>query len=75
MNGIAASCVADLPVESDQIWKIVGTGDFNSDVKTDILWRNSVSGQNRVWYLDGATLLGSALLDSEPDLSWKIVGR
>jgi hypothetical protein len=49
--------------------------DFNGDGKPDILWRNTTSGQNAVWYLDGATVTGFAVLDSMTDQSWKIVGR
>ena len=41
-------------------------GDFNSDVKPDILWRNigpgPNAGQNRVWYMDGTTLTGTGVL-------------
>ena len=43
---------------ADLDWQIVATGDFNGDAKPDILWRNDVSGENRVWFMDGATLLG-----------------
>ena len=39
-------------------WKIVGTGDFNSDGKPDILWRNTSTGQNGVWYMDGVNVIG-----------------
>jgi hypothetical protein len=58
----------------DQTWTIVGTGDFNGDGKTDILWRNTSSGQNAVWYMDGVTVTGFAILDSMPDQAWNIVG-
>jgi hypothetical protein len=49
-------------------------GDFNGDGKTDILWRNTSSGQNAVWFLDGATVTGFAVLDSMTDQTWTIVG-
>jgi len=48
--------------------------DFNGDGKPDILWRNTTSGQNAVWYLDGVTVTGSAVLDSMADQTWTIVG-
>jgi len=41
--------------------------DFNGDGKTDILWSNTSSGQNAVWYMDRATVTGFAVLDSMPD--------
>jgi hypothetical protein len=55
-------------------WKIVGTGDFNNDGKTEILWRNTKTGENLVWFMDGSTYKSQTALKSETDLSWKIVG-
>ncbi|MEP7310264.1 MAG: VCBS repeat-containing protein [Acidobacteriota bacterium] len=37
-------------------WSIVGTGDFNSDGQTDILWHNAQTGHIQVWLLDGTRL-------------------
>src|SRR6185503_4391800 len=47
----------------DTGWSIVGTGDFNSDARPDILWYHSVSGQVVVWYMDGASLLSGTFTD------------
>ena len=33
----------------DQNWKIVGTGDFDGDGKSDIFWRNTSTGENAIW--------------------------
>jgi hypothetical protein len=52
----------------------VGTGDFNKDNKTDILWRNSSTGENYVWYMNGAVLAGGDYLQMVADQIWKIVG-
>ncbi|MDF5715076.1 MAG: VCBS repeat-containing protein [Rhizonema sp. NSF051] len=30
--------------------------DFNGDNKTDILWRNSTTGENQIWLMDGTTI-------------------
>ena len=35
---------------------------FNSDGKPDILWRNTSTGQNYVWYMDGVTRIGGDYL-------------
>jgi len=58
----------------DLAWQAVGGADFNSDGKPDILWRNTTTGLNSVWFMDGTILTGSAVLDSVPDLGWQIVG-
>lgn len=39
-------------------WLIQGVGDFNKDGKADIVWRDSGSGRNLIWYLNGINFLG-----------------
>ena len=63
-----------LPEVPDTNWQIVGTGDFNSDGKTDILWRNKSTGQNVVWFMDGVAYGSYAWLLEVADLNWEIVG-
>jgi len=51
-----------------------GGGDFNGDGKPDLLWRNQATGDNLVWFMNGTTLAGGAVLTSVTDTSWNIVG-
>jgi len=53
-------------------WELVGSGQFNNDGRQDLLWRNTVTGQNSVWFMNGTTLLGSAYLPTVTDLDWVI---
>ena len=39
-------------------WTIVGTGDFNGDGKSDILWRDT-SGTVAIWLMNGFANVGS----------------
>ncbi|NJL09937.1 MAG: hypothetical protein HC908_06420, partial [Calothrix sp. SM1_7_51] len=39
----------------DLDWKMITAADFNGDGKDDILWRNSRTGENAVWFMDGLT--------------------
>jgi PKD repeat protein len=49
------------------------SADFNADGKTDIVWRHT-SGQNYLWYMDGAARLGLAALPTLADPNWQIAG-
>ena len=59
----------------DNSWKIAGTGDFNGDSKSDILWRND-DGSTNIWLMDGANVLSFGPVPQYPtvDNSWKISG-
>ena len=48
--------------------------DFNGDGKPDIVWRNTSTGQNAIWYMDGATLIDIADLPALPNPNYSIVG-
>ena len=58
----------------DTNWSIVGTGDFNSDGRPDILWHHAVSGQVVVWHMNGAALLDGTFTDPPAlaDTSWRL---
>ncbi len=40
-------------------WKAIGTGDFNGDGYSDILWQNTVTGQAAIWEMNGTNVLGN----------------
>jgi hypothetical protein len=59
----------------DSNWQVAGTGDFDGDGKSDILWRNKVSGEDYIFLMNGSSVLGTSnYINSVPDLDWKIVG-
>ena len=39
-------------------FRAVGTGDFNHDGNSDILWQNTSTGQASVWEMNDNTMLG-----------------
>jgi hypothetical protein len=55
----------------DLNWKVVGSGDFDGDGKSDLFWRNSGTGDNAIWLsANAATFQWVATV---PDLNWKVV--
>jgi hypothetical protein len=60
----------------DQNWQIAAVGDYNGDLRADILWRNHATGENYLYPVDGTTILaGEGYLRTVSDLSWQIIGR
>jgi hypothetical protein len=57
---------------ADNNWKIEGTADFNRDGKSDLVWRNSATGENALWYMNNATFLGGVYFNKLADTNWKI---
>ncbi|NJM48055.1 MAG: VCBS repeat-containing protein [Alkalinema sp. RU_4_3] len=83
---LQGSFLADVPVTNG--WDDPAFGDFNGDGKTDLFWRNSLTGENAIWLMEGVRLLegqfiepvkqgGTALLgdfnnDQKTDILWHI---
>ena len=42
-------------------WQIAGTGDFNGDGKSDILWRQ-ISGAVAIWLMNGFNIQSNGLI-------------
>ena len=52
-------------------WKAIGTGDFNGDGHSDILWQNT-SGQAAIWEMNGTNVIGDG---SSGRQSWAELAR
>ncbi|MBD2075896.1 DUF4347 domain-containing protein [Phormidium sp. FACHB-592] len=50
-----------------------GTGTITNDDYAQLLWRNSASGENAVWQLNGSTLQSSYYLPTVADANWQII--
>ena len=53
-------------------WAVVGTGDFNGDGKSDILWRNT-NGTVAIWEMNGGQVLASVGGRSASAFDWTLV--
>lgn len=66
---------------ADPNWRVVGTGYFDADEKTDLLWQNEATGEMRIWTMDQTTRTGDVLLVcpsqleqcTDPSPAWKVV--
>jgi FG-GAP-like repeat/FG-GAP repeat len=65
----------------DTNWEMVGAGNFDTDNKADIVWRNKVTGENAIWLMDGTSgtavaskASGEKFITRVADSNWKIVG-
>ena len=55
-------------------WQVKGSGDFNGDGKSDILWQNS-NGTAAIWLMDGTNAMSvGAAGPFNPGPSWQIKG-
>ena len=55
-------------------WQAVGTGDFNGEGPSDILFQNTGSGEASIWDMNGNTLTGGGPVTPNPGPSWKAIG-
>ena len=57
-------------------WSIVGSNDFNSDGKTDVLWHNAATGETQIWYMSAnwRAVLRRATVDAARDGGGAMVG-
>jgi TusA-related sulfurtransferase len=76
MNGAQSTWVGAVgPFPSGALagWQIKGSGDFNGDGKSDILWQGS-DGTPAIWLMDGTTVIGLGAPGGSPGASWHVVG-
>ena len=48
--------------------------DFDGDGKDDILWRNSATGENYIYFMNGTAVRTGGFLRTVADLNWTIAG-
>jgi hypothetical protein len=74
MNGNTLTGGGAVTPNPGPAWKAIGTGDFNKDGDSDILWQNTSTGQVSIWEMDGNHLIGGGPVTPNPGPSWKGIG-
>ena len=59
MNGATVQAVGVPPAVADGNWKIVAIADFNADRRADLFWRNTGTGANKIWYMNGGSVIAA----------------
>jgi hypothetical protein len=52
MNGATITGWVSLGVVTSD-WDVAGTGDYNGDGQTDIVWENTTTGVRGLWLMNG----------------------
>src|SRR5438552_19176810 len=64
MNGLTIASGGYLRTVGDQAWQVKGIGDFDGDGKADILWRNTVTGEDYAYLMNGPTIASEGFLNT-----------
>jgi hypothetical protein len=59
---------------SDQSWQIAGSGDFDGDGRDDLLWRNSQTGENYLYSMNGTAITSEGYVRAVADQNWQVAG-
>src|SRR5438552_18913804 len=70
MDGWTIAAGGLVTVMADPAWQVQGIGDFDGDGKADILWRNSSTGENYVYFMNGWAIVSRGSLDTVADPYW-----
>jgi hypothetical protein len=73
MNGTNVIGGGTVSLNPGPSWQAIGTGDFNHDGHSDILFQNASSGQVSIWEMNGTSVIGGGAVSPNPGPSWSAI--
>jgi uncharacterized protein YkwD len=75
MNGVTVGVFnSNFATVKNKDWEVVGTGRFNGDNHTDIIWHNSKTKGTLVWLMNGSGGATSVVLPTVRNIDWTLAG-
>src|SRR5882762_8014525 len=71
--GLTAATIC-LAISSAHALPVCAPMDFDGDCKSDIVWRNSATGENSIWLMNGLTIASQGYVNTVDDPAWQIQG-
>src|SRR2546427_13223228 len=72
--GLTAATIG-LAISSAHALPVCAPMDFDGDCKSDVLWRNSATGEDYVWLMNGLTIASEGFLTMVGDQAWQVKGN
>ena len=74
MDGLSVMNAGAVGSNPGSSWHIKGSGDYNNDFNSDILWQND-NGQAGFLFMNGLSVINAGLAGSfNPAPDWHIIG-
>src|SRR5437773_2207159 len=71
--GLAAATIG-LAISSAHALPVCAPMDFDGDCKSDVLWRNSATGEDYVWLMNGLTIATGGFVTAVAAHAWQMQG-